>query len=82
MNRLIKRLFSIEFGREEEKWADKFERDCKQRKKQLHLKRKKFVHPQTLQAFIRGQLEEGVAVPLDIFGVFRQRFVKVALPDR
>lgn len=26
------------------------------------------VHPQTLRAFIREQLEQGVAIPLDVFG--------------
>lgn len=75
--RIIKRQFTIDFGKEEDKWADKFERDCAQRKKPLHLKRKKTVAPQTLQAFVRGQLEEGVAIPMDTFGVFRQKFAKV-----
>ena len=75
--RLIKRQFIIEFGKEEDKWANKFERDCAQRKKALNLKRKKSVHPGTLQAFVRSQLEEGVAIPMNEFGVFRQRFAKV-----
>lgn len=75
--RLIKRQFTIDFGKEEDKWADKFERDCSRRKKQLTMKRKKTVAPQTLQAFVRTQLEEGVAIPMDVFGVHRQRFTKV-----
>ena len=75
--RLIKRQFVVEFGKEEDKWADKFERDLAQRKRPLAVKRKKTVAPQTLQSFVRGQLEEGVVIPMDTFGVFRQRFAKV-----
>lgn len=74
---LIKRQFTIEFGKDEEKWANKFERDLRQRKKQLNCKRQKSVHAQTLQSFVRQQLEEGVAIPMDVFGVFRQNFSKV-----
>ena len=77
--RIIKRQFTIDFGKDDDKWADKFERDLAQRKKPLNTKRKKTVHPQTLQAFVRGQLEEGTAIPMDTFGVFRQRFAKVAV---
>lgn len=76
---LVKRTFAIEFGRDDERWADKFERDCAQRKRPLNLKRKKAVHPQSLQAFVRQALADGVNLPLKTFGVFRQRFAKVAL---
>ena len=79
-DRLIKRTFQIEFGKDQEAWANKFERDCAQRKRQLNIKRKKGVHPQSLHAFVREQLEEGVAIPMQIFGVFRQRYVRVTLP--
>ncbi len=77
--KLIKRTFAIEFGKEEEKWADKFERDCAQRKKPLNIKRKKGVHPQTLQSFVRQQLDAGKHIPMDVFGVYRQRFTKVSV---
>ena len=78
--RLIKREFKIDFGKDEEKWADKFERDLAQRKKPLNVKRKKAVNPQTLQAFVREQLEEGVNFPMSTFGVYRQTFSKVTIP--
>lgn len=74
---LIKRNIIIDFGKGEEKWADKFERDCAQRKKPLNLKRKMAVNPQTLQAFVRQSLEEGVKIPMEILGVYRQRMAKV-----
>lgn len=75
--KLIKREFTIQFGKGEETWAKKFMRDLKQRKKPLNCKVKKTVHVQTLRAFIREQLEEGVAIPMETFGVFRQRLTKV-----
>jgi len=76
---LIKRQFTIDFGKDDDKWADKFERDMAQRKKALNSKRKKTVHPQTLVSFIKGQLEEGTNIPMDTFGVHRQRFTKVTV---
>ncbi len=77
--RIIKRQLTIDFGKEEEDWAKKFERDCAQRKKPLNMKRRKMVAPPTLLAFLKGQLEQGVPIPLDMFGVFRQRFAKVTI---
>ncbi len=79
---LIKREFKIDFGKDDDKWADKFERDLAQRKKPLNVKRKKAVHPQSLQAFVRGQLSEGVPIPMDVFGVYRQTFAKVNIKDK
>lgn len=74
---IIKRTFTIEFGRDDNKWADKFERDMKQRKKPLPVKRKAAVHPQTLAKAITDKLEAGVDVPMETFGAFRQRFSTV-----
>ena len=74
---LIKRQFAIEFSRDEEKWANRFEGDLKRRKRQLMVKRKKSVHSGTLSSFVKEQLGEGVKLPMKAFGVFRQRFTKV-----
>lgn len=76
---LIKRQFMIEFGKGDEGWANKFEGDLKKRKKPLNVARKMAVHPSTLQAFIKSQLEAGVDIPLDVFGVYRQRSSKVTI---
>jgi len=78
---LIKRQFVIEFNRDEEAWAKKFAADLSKRKQKLRAKIKKTVHPQTLQAFVREQLEEGVEFPMQTFGVFRQRYTKVSVKD-
>lgn len=77
--RLIKQQFVVLFGREDEDWAAKFARDCAQRKRPLHLKREKTVHPQTLRAWVREQKGNGVPIPDDLFGVFEKQVASVKL---
>ncbi len=74
---LIKRTFIIEFNKSEEAWAAKFQRDCAQRKRKLTLKRTKGVHTGTLKSFVGKALNDGVKIPMDLLGVFRQRVAKV-----
>lgn len=74
---IVKRRFTIEFGKNDDKWADKFERDLRQRKKPLNVKRDKTVHAQTLTAFVKESLSKGEDIPLDLFGVYRQRVAKI-----
>ena len=74
---LIKRRFIVEFGRDQEEWAKKFEAQLAESDTPLNVKKERNVHWQTLDAFVREQLEEGGELPLDIFGVYRQRFAKV-----
>lgn len=77
---IIKRQFIIEFGKGDEAWAKKFAADLAKRKRPLLAKTKRAVHPQTLLAYLREQLEAGEAVPLEVFGVYRQRSSKISLP--
>jgi len=77
---LLKRAFHISFGRDEEPWAAKFERDLKQRKKPLHVVRSKKVEPSTLKSFLEGKLKVGVDVPLEKFGGFLQEQAIIELP--
>lgn len=42
-----------------------------------HVSQGRKVEPSTLRAFIKRQLEEGVDVPLELFGVFRQRISEI-----
>ena len=79
---IIKRQIIIEFNKDEEKWADKFMRDCKQRKKQLNMIVKRTVHSQTLQAWSREMLEDGEDFPMELFGIFLQTFTKVSRPKQ
>lgn len=74
---LVKRKFIIMFTKADETWAKKFERDCAQRKKPLDCAQEKSVHHRTLSSFIKEQLEAGIDIPMDVFGVFRQRVAKV-----
>lgn len=74
---LIKRKFTIEFNRDQEEWAKKFEEQLAQSETPLNVKKEHMVHWQTLDAFVREQLETGAEIPLDLIGVFRQRNTKI-----
>lgn len=64
---LVKRTFTITFGRDDEAWARQFERQMQRRKRPLDVVRKQDVHHSTLAAHIRELLGEGVDVPLETF---------------
>lgn len=74
---IIKRRFIVEFGKGQEEWAKQFEEQLASSSTPLNVKKERNVHWQTLDAFVREQLENGEELPLDIFGVYRQRFAKV-----
>jgi hypothetical protein len=77
---LVKRAFHIMFGRDEDGWANKFERDLRQRKKPLRVDRTKKVESSTLKAFLEGKLEAGTDVPLETFGGYFQKESIIELP--
>lgn len=72
---LIKREFKIGFGRDQEDWAAKFEATLST--EEVGYTRKQTVHSSTLKAFVREQLEDGVEIPEEVFGVFRQTVAKL-----
>jgi len=74
---IIKRKFVIEFSKDQEEEAESFAEELAARDKPLNMKREYSVHPQTLQAFVREQLGEGVALPAETFGIYRQRIAKI-----
>lgn len=76
-DRVIKRQITIQFNKDDNKWADKFERDCAQRKKKLNLKRERTVASATLKKLVGEMLEAGVKFDHKDFGVHRQRFAKI-----
>lgn len=76
---LVKREFKIQFGKDEEAWAKKFEADLRKRKKPVNVSRTDTIHPSTLASFVTEQLEAGVDIPLDAFGVYRQRSTKITI---
>lgn len=74
---LIKREFKIQFNKDEESWARKFQADLAKRKKPLKVQVDRNVNPSTLQSFVKQRLEEGEEIPMKLFGVFRQRMSKI-----
>ena len=85
---LIKRKFTIQFGRDEIAWALKFKADMAKRKRPLNVEEKVWVEPMTLGAFVREQHRDAAAegkdpdqlVPPTLFGVFKRTYAKLAAP--
>lgn len=77
---LIKREIKVNFGKGDEKWANKFEADLRKRKRPLVWDRKMTVHPKTLAAFIGNELEKGTEVPMGYFNAFNQKYSKIERP--
>lgn len=73
---IVKRRFIIEFGKDQEALVRQFEEQLAKSPTPLNVKKEHNVHWQTLDAFVREQLEEG-GLPLDLFGVYRQKFTKI-----
>ena len=74
---LVKRAFIIEFSKDQEKFARKFQRDCAKRKNALPMEESKTVHSSTLTKFISDKLKNGDEVPLELFGAYQQRISKI-----
>jgi len=73
---MIKRVVSIAFGKGEDEKAEEF---CETLGEQhFEYDDKASVHPSTLAAFVKEKLENGDDIPLDLFGVHRQRASKIS----
>ena len=72
---MIKRAIAVEFGKGEDERADALYQELSAT---YEVDDKVSVHPSTLSAFVREKLREGEEVPLDLFGVHRQRVSKIA----
>lgn len=79
---LIKRQFTILFGRDDEAWAKKFTRDLAQRKRPLNSSVKRAVHPQTLNKWLREMIKEGKSFPEELFGVHRRKVAVLKPPKK
>jgi hypothetical protein len=85
---LIKRKFTIQFGRDDLTWAKKFYNDCMKRKKPLNIEQKTWIEPQTFGAFVREQLKEAAAqgkdpedlAPSLLYGVYKKTYAKLVAP--
>lgn len=72
---IIKDQFTIALGKGNDELASEIEEFLT--KKGVDFARKRGVHHSTLSALIKELMEEGVPVPLDIFGAYRQRIAKI-----
>lgn len=70
---LIKRKVTVEFGKGEDEKA----KEALERLNGFDVSDDQTVHPQTLQAWVRECLAEGIEIPQETFGVYRQRLTKV-----
>lgn len=72
---LIKRSVSVDFGKGEDEKAKELEAYLS--KQGYAPENNANVHSQTLSAWVREKLKMGEEIPLDLFGVFRQRVSKI-----
>lgn len=77
---LIKNTVTASFGKGQEKFADAFMEFVKEFDGPKNIAQKKDINHQTMLAFLRERLREGEAVPLEKFGAFVQKFVKIERP--
>lgn len=71
---LIKRVVKVAFGRGEDEKAEALRDELKG---EYEVEDDASVHPSTLAAFVREKLRDGEEIPLDLFGVHRQRESKI-----
>lgn len=71
---LIKRVVSVAFGKGEDEKAEALHHRLQG---DFEVDDVANVHPSTLAAFVREKLREGEELPLDLFGVHRQRIAKI-----
>lgn len=76
---IVKRNLTFEFGKDDHEKVQAFKEAITPILKQqrLVLKEKRAIHPATLVAWVKERLSEGDQIPVDIFGIFRQRIAKV-----
>ena len=78
---LIKTQVEINFPRGDHELAKKWHYFLKESKK-LDADLQESVHPQTLRAFVKEQIQAGNPVPMDLFGVMVVDTTKIKLPKQ
>lgn len=77
---LIKREIKIDFDRTQEEQCAGVMRALNEQFQGLRMDLKRSVNPMTLSSFVRERLEAGEVLPLEAFGVFRQKASKIKVP--
>ena len=74
---IVKRQLTFEFGKGSDEQVAAFRKHVEKMKTPLVMKENYTVHHATLNAWVKEQLGEGVDLPRETFGIFRQRVAKV-----
>ena len=78
---IVKRQQIVEFGKDSDEAVEAFNKAMKKHMKKtgkpLVIKEKYEVHHATLNAWVKEQMGEGVDLPKETFGIFRQRVAKL-----
>lgn len=74
---IVKRQLTFEFGKGSDEQVAEFQEHIRKFGKPVVMKENYTVHHATLNAWVKEQLGEGVELPRDTFGIFRQRVAKV-----
>lgn len=84
---IIKNEITVVFGKDEEKYAALLQEQVEEMTKHGELNhgglcREERVHPQTLVAFVRSQLEAGIEFPADTFKLYVGKIAKLKKPKK
>lgn len=74
---IVKRELVFSFAKGDDAAFEKFQKAVKKIGMPLVMKENYSVHHATLNAWVKEQLGDGVELPKEIFGIFRQRVAKV-----
>lgn len=77
---LVKRVISVAFGKGEDEDAEKLFKKLDEG--DYEVEDNAGVHPSTLASFVKKKLEAGEDIPMDLFGVHRQRVAKIGTPKK
>ncbi len=74
---IVKRELVFQFAKGDTERFEAFQKHIKKLKLPLVMKEQFSVHHATLNAWVKEQLKDGVDLPKETFGIFRQRVAKV-----
>ena len=77
---LVKTKLQVDFGREEMEEAQKLCAELNDRG--LDASSTMGVHPMTLSAYVREQMEQGVNLPADVLGIIEYATTKITAPKK
>lgn len=74
---IIKSKVDCAFGKGEEETRQEEQLVAYLSRQNIPYKHKRGVHPQTLKAFVKEQIEGGIEIPQDLFGVYIGQQIKI-----